>query len=68
MGGVEVRLGDWVVGDVDGVTVVPGDALDEVLGAGRSRAEKEAGMFVRLREGATTLELLSLDPAPIVEA
>ena len=68
VGGVEVRLGDWVVGDVDGVTVVPGDALDEVLAAGRSRAEKEAGMFVRLREGATTLELLSLDPAPIVEA
>jgi 4-hydroxy-4-methyl-2-oxoglutarate aldolase len=67
VGGVEVRRGDWVVGDVDGVTVVPGDMLDAVLDAGRARAEKEAGMFARLRDGATTLELLTLDPAPIDE-
>jgi 4-hydroxy-4-methyl-2-oxoglutarate aldolase len=64
-GGVEVRLGDWVVGDVDGVTVVPGDALEQVLAAGTARAEKEDGMFARLREGATTLDLLSLDATPI---
>jgi len=64
-GGVEVRLGDWVVGDVDGVTVVPDDALEQVLAAGKARAEKEAGMFADLRAGATTLELLSLDATPI---
>ncbi len=63
-----MQLGDWVVGDVDGVTVVPGGALDAVLVAGRARAEKEEGMFARLREGTTTLELLTLDPSPIDEA
>ena len=67
-GGVEVRLGDWVVGDVDGVTVVPGDALEQVLAAGKARADKEAGLFADLREGATTLELLSLDATPIEHA
>ncbi|MCJ7671213.1 MAG: RraA family protein [Acidimicrobiia bacterium] len=68
VGGVEVTFGDWVVGDVDGVTVVPGDALDDVLAAGNARAEKEAEMFVRLRDGATTLDLLALDATPIDEA
>jgi len=67
-GGVEVQLGDWVVGDIDGVTVVPGDALEQVLAAGKARADKEAGMFADLREGATTLELLSLDATPIEHA
>jgi 4-hydroxy-4-methyl-2-oxoglutarate aldolase len=65
VGGVPVELGDWVVGDGDGVVVVPGDALADVIAAGRARAEKEAGYFAALREGATTLELLGLDPAPI---
>jgi len=65
VGGVEVALGDWIVGDDDGVTVVPGGALDRVLEAGRARAEKEAGMFAALRSGATTIDLLGLDPSPI---
>jgi len=61
VGDVAVEPGDWVVGDGDGVVVVPGDALDEVLAAGRSRADKEIGYFAALRGGATTLELLGLD-------
>jgi len=61
VGGVDVHAGDWVVGDRDGVVVVPADALDEVLAAGRARAEKEARFFTELRGGATTLELLGLD-------
>ncbi len=67
VGGVEVRFGDWLVGDVDGVTVVPGDAFDAVIAAGKARAEKEDRMFARLKDGATTLELLSLDPSPVDE-
>jgi 4-hydroxy-4-methyl-2-oxoglutarate aldolase len=61
VGGVLVSLGDWVVGDVDGVTVVPGAQLDEVLAAGRAREAKEAGYFAALREGSTTVELLDLN-------
>src|SRR5262249_37351073 len=33
VGEVTVTIGDWVVADVDGVTVVPGGALDEVVAA-----------------------------------
>jgi 4-hydroxy-4-methyl-2-oxoglutarate aldolase len=62
---VTVRTGDWVVGDADGVVVIRADRLDEVVAAGTARAAKEEGLFKALREGATTIELLGLDPAPI---
>ena len=65
VGGVRVAAGDWVVGDADGVAVVPGDRLAAVLAAGQAREEKEEGLFGALRGGATTLELLGLDAAPV---
>lgn len=66
-GGVAVEPDDWVVGDDDGVVVVPGAQLDAVVAAGRARAEKEAAVFRALWEGQTTIELLGLDPTPIQE-
>ncbi len=68
VGDVEVAAGDWIVGDVDGVVVVPHTHLDDVLSAGRARAEKEEHYFAELRAGRTTLQLLSLDDAPIDRA
>ena len=65
VGDVEVTAGDWIVGDADGVVVVPHGHLDDVLAAGRNRAEKEEHYFAELRAGRTTLQLLSLDDAPI---
>ena len=64
-GDVEVVAGDWIVADGDGVVVVPAGELDTVLDAGRARAVKEQGMFDRLRDGATTIELLDLDPGAV---
>jgi 4-hydroxy-4-methyl-2-oxoglutarate aldolase len=61
VGGVSVAQGDWVVGDVDGVTVVPVHRLTAVREAGEARASREAGFFEALRTGRTTLELLGLD-------
>ncbi len=63
--GVTVAPGDWVVGDVDGVVVVPGDRLDETIEAGRARAAAEDGYFAALRDGATTVSLLDLDASLI---
>jgi len=67
VGGVLVASADWVVADVDGVTFVPRDALDQVLAAGRAREEKEAGFFEALRSGSTTLSLLGLDASLVRE-
>jgi 4-hydroxy-4-methyl-2-oxoglutarate aldolase len=58
--GALVEAGDWVVADGDGVVIVPGSALDDVLAAGRQRAAREAAMFEELRGGRTTVELLDL--------
>jgi 4-hydroxy-4-methyl-2-oxoglutarate aldolase len=63
VGGVEVATGDWVVGDTDGVTVIAADSLGDVLAAGRARADKEEGLFAALADGATTVDLLGLDPS-----
>jgi len=65
VGDVEVVSGDWVVGDVDGVTVVPGPSLADVIAAGRARADKEDGFFAALRDGTTTVDLLALDPSTV---
>jgi 4-hydroxy-4-methyl-2-oxoglutarate aldolase len=65
VGDVEVARGDWIVGDTDGVAVVRANHLDDVLAAGRARAEKEARMFEELKAGRTTIQLLGLDDAPI---
>jgi 4-hydroxy-4-methyl-2-oxoglutarate aldolase len=66
VGDVAVDPGDWVVGDVDGVVVLPGAQLDAVLAAGHARADKEAALFDALRNGATTVEQFGLD-ATLVE-
>jgi 4-hydroxy-4-methyl-2-oxoglutarate aldolase len=65
VGGVMVSLGDWVVGDVDGVAVIPINQLEQVLAAGRAREEKERSFFAALKSGTTTVELLDLDTSLI---
>ena len=65
VGGVLVRQGDWIVADADGVVVVPAARMEEVLAAGTARAAAEARLFTELDAGATTVDLLGLDPAAI---
>jgi 4-hydroxy-4-methyl-2-oxoglutarate aldolase len=65
IGDVAVRSGDWVVGDADGVTVVPAAELGSVLDRARAREKREEGLFERLRGGATTVDLLGLDASRV---
>lgn len=67
VGDVSVSSGDWLVGDSDGVALVPAAQLDDVLAAGRARADREQGLFEALRAGKTTVELLGLDLSPVVD-
>ncbi len=66
VGGATVAPRDWVVGDADGVVVVPAHAVASVVEAGRARQGREQAYFEALRSGQTTLELLGLD-ASLVE-
>jgi 4-hydroxy-4-methyl-2-oxoglutarate aldolase len=68
VGGAHVAEGDWVVGDGDGVTVIPAGSLAAVREAGVAREAKEAGFFTALRNGKTTVELLNLDASLITVA
>ena len=60
-----VRPGDWVVGDADGMTVVPAERLDEIVEGARARAAREQELFVALAAAAATVELFGLDPTAI---
>lgn len=56
-GGVVVEPGDLVLGDDDGICVVPATRLAEVLVQGEAQVAKEADIIAKVRSGVTTAEL-----------
>jgi len=60
-GGVTVNPGDLILGDEDGVVVVPKKIAAEVLEAARRKEAHEEELRQQLRAGKTTLELLGFD-------
>jgi 4-hydroxy-4-methyl-2-oxoglutarate aldolase len=62
IGEVTVRPGDLVVGDVDGVVVIPSEDTSEVLQASAEREEREEKIISRVQAGESTLEIYGLDP------
>jgi 4-hydroxy-4-methyl-2-oxoglutarate aldolase len=59
IGGVTINPGDLVVGDTDGVVVIPQDKVSTVLSASKDREAKEAAVMERLRNGEKTLDIYS---------
>lgn len=57
VGGVAVRPGDLVLGDDDGVVVVPAAQLARVKAAALALAEREAVTVAAIESGKTTVEL-----------
>ena len=55
MGNVVVNAGDLVVGDVDGVVVIPQACAAEVIAAGEKRESDEAAILRRLEAGESTM-------------
>lgn len=53
---VVVNPGDWVVGDVDGVTVIPAGEVEAVVARGEEIAAAEAACFERILGGASLLD------------
>ncbi len=63
-GGVTVCSGDLIVGDEDGMVVIPRGRAEQVLEAARRRSQYEDKIKEGLIQGKTTIELLSLAPLP----
>jgi 4-hydroxy-4-methyl-2-oxoglutarate aldolase len=59
-GGVPVAAGDLIVGDMDGVVVVPRGRMQEVLEKGRAIVEKERKMRERIENGELIYDILGL--------
>jgi 4-hydroxy-4-methyl-2-oxoglutarate aldolase len=59
-GGAAVNPGDVIVGDMDGVVVVPRAEAAAVAKAGQARLEKEQKNREKLREGALGLDMYGL--------
>jgi 4-hydroxy-4-methyl-2-oxoglutarate aldolase len=57
VGGAEIRPGDTVVLDADGVVVVSQERLETVLPAARERAEREQAKWGKLSAGSLSYDL-----------
>lgn len=61
IGDVTIEPGDLVVGDTDGVVVIPRASAQAAVVKSREREDKEADVMSRLRAGATTIDLYHWD-------
>jgi regulator of RNase E activity RraA len=56
IGGVHIEPGDWIVGDDDGVVVVPDEIAETVLVEAEGKAATESEIRAAVREGMPPLE------------
>ena len=61
IGEVAIRPGDVVVGDTDGVVVIPAAEADDVLRASTDRDAREEAIIGRVRAGEPTLRIYGLE-------
>ena len=60
LGGATIAACDVVLADADAIVVLAAGDLAPALAAARARADREAQMMERLRQGETTLSILGL--------
>lgn len=63
VGGITIRTGDVIVGDVDGVVALPAAEAAEILDRADARVAKENEFMTQLQQGHSTLELYGFDTA-----
>ncbi|MDX2048675.1 MAG: 4-carboxy-4-hydroxy-2-oxoadipate aldolase/oxaloacetate decarboxylase [Chitinophagaceae bacterium] len=61
IGDVLISPGDIIVGDRDGVVVVPQDTIEEVIEKATAREAKEENTRKQLREGKTSIQIYGWD-------
>ena len=60
IGGVRVSPGDIIVGDADGVVVVPPEEAEEIMARARKKSETEAAAIKRMEETGEVLPRANL--------
>ena len=55
-GGLTVHPGDFIFGDHDGMVVIPGPAVDEVIEKAVEKAENEKSIIEAIKTGVTPLD------------
>ena len=61
IGDILINPGDIIVGDRDGVVVVPQNRIEEAIEKSKARELKEENVRQQLREGKTSLEIYGWD-------
>ena len=61
IGDFSIHPGDIIVGDRDGVVVVPQNRIDEAIEKSKEREEKEEQVRIKLRTGKTSIEIYGWD-------
>ena len=56
VGGVRVASGDWIVGDRDGLVIVPGGTVDEILAEAEEKVATEDTIRDAVRRGTLPLQ------------
>jgi 4-hydroxy-4-methyl-2-oxoglutarate aldolase len=62
IGDILVQTGDIVVGDADGVMIVPQDIAEDVVSHSLERDEAEIDIIQRLKNGESTIDIYGLPP------
>lgn len=60
LGNVTINPGDWVLGDADGVVVIPASRTAEIIDKAEGRDDAEQAIFARLRAGDSTIAIYNL--------
>lgn len=63
-GGVVVQPGDTIVGDADGVAVIPAVSAGDVYALATARRQLEAQWLERVEQGESTIDILGLREEP----
>jgi regulator of RNase E activity RraA len=62
-GGITVEPGDWIVGDDDGVVVVPREHAERLVAAGLAIEDKERSIAARIDSGERIADILGMREA-----
>ena len=57
IGGVLINPGDFIIGDRDGVVVVPKNLAEETIKKAKAREEREESIRDQLRQGKTSMQI-----------